>query len=179
METLHEQALTEKEHKAARVCEMERHTQAHLEQFQKDQVMQKQIDADEQKVHAQKLQVEAGKREAVEWDAALQHLEEQKVALLKLMKKRKDKADAEWDQWIQDGEEESLMEISMDMGEMDYTMVKEQGRFPKALSEGEEKAYSHLVMVEMNQIQWKYEVLMYLNSLIKGNKEAQQEGNEM
>ncbi len=66
-----EQALTEKEHKAASLCEIERHTQAQLEQFQKDQVMLKQIDTDEQKVRAQKLQVEAGEREAIEWDDAL------------------------------------------------------------------------------------------------------------
>ncbi len=61
-EILHEQALTEKEYKAARLHEIDRITQAHLEQFQKDQAMLKQIDADEQKVHAQKLQMEAGKR---------------------------------------------------------------------------------------------------------------------
>ncbi len=159
--------------------EIERHTQAHLEQFQKDQKMLRQIDADEQKVCTQKLQVEAGKREAVEWDATLMQLEEQKVALLELMKKRKDKADAERDQWIWDSEEESLVEISMDMGEMDYSAIEEQGQFLKDLSEGEEQAYSRLVMVETNQIQWKYKALTYLHSLIKGNKEAQQEGNEM
>ncbi len=166
-------------HQAARVREIERHTQAHLEQFQKDQVMLKQIEADEQKVHAQKLQVEAGKREAVEWDAALKQIQEQRATLLELMKKRKAKADAEFDQRVQDGEEEYVVEISMDTGEMDYTIVEEQGQLLKALSEGEEQAYSRLVMVEMNQIQWKYEALSYLNSLIKGNKEAQQEGNEM
>ncbi len=101
------------------------------------------------------------------------------IALLKLRKKRQHKADAEQDQRIQDGKEESRVEISMDTGDMDYSTIEEQGQLLKALSEGEEQAYSRLVTVEMNQIQWKYEVLSYLDSLIRVNKEVQQEGNEM
>ncbi len=169
----------EQECQAARLREIERHTEEHLEQFQKDQEMLKKIEADEQKVHTWKLQMEAGQREVLQWDKALKQIKAQKIALLKLMKKGQDKADAERDRWIRDGEEESRVEISMDTGETDYSTVEEQGQLPKALSEGEEQAYSHLVMVELNQIQWKYEVLSYLDSLMKGNKEAQQAGTKM
>ncbi len=69
-EILCKQALTDKECKVARLREIGGATQVHLEQYEKDQVMLKQIDADKQKVHTQKLQVEAGKREAVEWKNA-------------------------------------------------------------------------------------------------------------
>ncbi len=66
----------------------------------------------------------------------------------------------------------------METSALDYSIVEEQGQFPKALSEEEERVYGHLVTVEMNQIQWKYEALTYLNSLIKGNRSTQQEGDE-
>ncbi len=135
VEILHEQALTEKEHKAASLREIEGPTQAHLEQFQRDQELLKQIDADKQQLCTQKLQMEAGQREAIEWDATLKHLDEQKEALLELIKKRKAKPDAEQDKWIEEGEEESVVEITMDTGEMDYSMIEEQGQFLKALSE--------------------------------------------
>ncbi len=107
------QALTEKERKAVRLREISRATQVHLDQFEADQAMLKQIDPDEQKVRAQKLQMEAGKREAKEWEATLKRLDEQKEALVELMKKRKAKADVEQHQWIEEGEEESVVEITM------------------------------------------------------------------
>ncbi len=74
--------------------------------------------------------------------------------------------------------EESRVEISMDTGDMDYSVVVEQGQLPEALSEVEEQAYSCLVTVEMNQIQWKYEALSYLTSIIKGNQEVQERVDE-
>ncbi len=61
---------------------------------------------------------------------------------------------------------------------MDYSIVEEQGQFPKALSPEEEKVYSRLVSAEENHIQWRYEALTYLSSLITGNKKVQQEGEE-
>ncbi len=42
----------------------------------------------------------------------------------------------------------------------------------------EEQAYTSLVLVEMNQIQWKYEALSYLTSIIKGNQEVWDQGTE-
>ncbi len=66
----------------------------------------------------------------------------------------------------------------MDTDELDYSVVVEQGQLPEALSKVEEQAYSHLVMVEMNQIQWRYEALLYLTSIIKGNQEVQEQGHE-
>ncbi len=66
----------------------------------------------------------------------------------------------------------------MGTGDMDYSVVMEQGQLPEALSEVEEQACSHLVMVEMNQIQWRYEAPSYLTSIIKGNQEARERGDE-
>ncbi len=80
--------------------EIERHTKEHLEQFQKDQEMLRNIKIDEQKVQAAKLQVEAGQREAQECDKVLKQIQAQKMVLLKLMAKRKEKADEEQDRWI-------------------------------------------------------------------------------
>ncbi len=40
--------------------------------------MLRKIEADEQKVHTQKLQMEAGQREALKWDKALKQIEAQK-----------------------------------------------------------------------------------------------------
>ncbi len=67
----------------------------------------------------------------------------------------------------------------MDTGNMDYSIVVKQGRLPEALTDMEEQAYCHLVLVEMNQIQWKYEALSYLTLIIKGNQEAREQGTEM
>ncbi len=66
----------------------------------------------------------------------------------------------------------------MDTSGLDYSVVDEQGQFPKALMSEEEKVYAHLVSIEANQIQWRYEALTYLSSLIAGNKSMQQEGEE-
>ncbi len=122
--------------------------------------------------------MEAEQRETKETEATFRRLDEQKEQLLALMKKRKEIADAEWVKWIEAGEEESIVEITMETSTLDYSVVEEQGQFPKALSEEEERVYGRLVTVEMNQIQWKYEALTYLNSLTEGNRSAQQEGDE-
>ncbi len=67
----------------------------------------------------------------------------------------------------------------METSTLDYSIVEEQGQFPKLLTPEEERVYAHLVSIEANQIQWRYEALTYLSSLIAGNKRAQQEGEEM
>ncbi len=94
------------------------------------------------------------------------------------MKKRKEIADAEQAKQIEAGEEESRVDITMDTSGLDYSVIEEQGQFPKVLTPEEEKVYAHLVMVEVNQIQWRYEALTYLSSLIARNKSTQQEGEE-
>ncbi len=66
----------------------------------------------------------------------------------------------------------------MDTSAMEYSIIEEQGQFPKALSPEEERVYSHLVSIEANHIQWQYEALTYLSSLITGIKKVQQEGEE-
>ncbi len=106
-EALHDQAERDKERQAASLREIERHTEGHLEQFQKDQEMLRNIEIDEQKVRATKLQVEAGQREAQECDKVLEQIQAQKIALLEQMPKRKKKADEEWDRRIWAGEEKS------------------------------------------------------------------------
>ncbi len=52
------------------------------------------------------------------------------------------------------------------------------GQFPKVQTPEEERVYAHLGTVEMNQIQWRFEALTYLTSLIDGVKCAQTEGEE-
>ncbi len=66
----------------------------------------------------------------------------------------------------------------MDTSSLDYSIVEEQGQFPKAMAPEEEKVYAHLVSIEANQIQWRFEALTYLSSLITGNRSVQQEGEE-
>ncbi len=99
-------------------------------------------------------------------------LQEQKEAVWERLAKRKARMDVEWDQWIQAGEEESRVDIMVDMADLDHSIIAEQGRLPEALTPVDEQVYCHLVLVEMNQIQWKYEALSYLTSIIKGNQEA-------
>ncbi len=55
MDVKHEQALTEKECRAAKVRERDKLAQACLEQYDEDQEVLRQIEAQEQKLHAQKL----------------------------------------------------------------------------------------------------------------------------
>ncbi len=116
--------------------------------------------------------MEAGQREAQECDRALDQLQKQKEMLWEHLEKRKAALEAEWDQRIQAGEEESRVNINMDTSDMDHSIVAEQGWLPKAITDVEEQVYHCLVLVEMNQIQWKYEALSYLTSIIKGNQEA-------
>ncbi len=54
----------------------------------------------------------------------------------------------------------------------------EQGQLLDALQFVEEQVYSRLVSLETNDIQWRYEALSYLTSIIKGNQEAQEQGTE-
>ncbi len=60
----------------------------------------------------------------------------------------------------------------VDTTDMDYSTVTEQGRLLEALANVEEQTYCHFVLVETNQIQWKYEALSYLMSITKGNQEV-------
>ncbi len=70
------------------------------------------------------------------------------------------------------GEEESSVDITMDMTDLDYLIITEQGQLPVALQPVEEQVYAHLVMLEMNEIQWRYEALSHLTSIINGNQHA-------
>ncbi len=173
-----DRADREKEHQAVRLHELDRIAEEHMEQFQKDQEMLREIANDEQKVRAAKLLVEAGQREVQECNKALDMLQKQKEALWACLEKKKAEMEAEQDRWIQAGEEESRVDIMMDTSDMDCSIVAEQGQLPKAITAVEEQAYHHLVLVEMNQIQWKYEALSYLTSIIKGNQEAWDQGTE-
>ncbi len=96
MDIKHEQALVAKECKAAKLRKMDEITQACLEQYEEDQEALRRLEAQEHKVHAQKLQRAAEKREAVEEEMALQHLEVQKVQLLETLAKREKAIEAEW-----------------------------------------------------------------------------------
>ncbi len=128
------------------------------------------------KWHAQKLQKATEQREAEEEEIALQHLEAQKVWLLEVLDKRKKAVEVERIRQVEAGEEPSIVSITMDMSAMEYSIIEEQGQFPKALSPEEKKVYSCLVSVEANQIQWWYEALTYLSLLITRVKNVQKKG---
>ncbi len=81
-----------------------------------DQEVLRWLEAEEQKLYAQKLQKEAEKREADEMDVSLQRLADQKGWLLENMKRRKEIADVEWAKWVEAGEEESIVEINVFCG---------------------------------------------------------------
>ncbi len=73
MEIEHEQVPMAKECKAARLRQDHSGAQAHKD----DQEVLGWLEAEEQKLHAQKLQREAEKIDATEMEAALEHLAEQ------------------------------------------------------------------------------------------------------
>ncbi len=93
---------------------------------------------------------------------------------METLEKQKKVAEAEQVKRIQAGEEPSAVDTSA----LEYSIIEEQGQFPKALSPEEEKVYSRLVSIEVNHIQWRYEALTYLSLLIAGIKKAQQQGEE-
>ncbi len=71
-------------------------------------------------------------------------------------------------------EEQSLVEIEMETEEvedteMDMTII-EQGTLPKVSGWPEQQVYECLVTYELNPIQWRFEALLYLASIVKLNK---------
>ncbi len=52
--------------------------------------------------------------------------------------------------------------------EMDDTIV-EQGELPTANSKAEERTYQRLKTYESTELQWKYEALLYLLTVIRVN----------
>ncbi len=104
----------------------------------------------------------------------------------------KDQKDALWEcltnklaeltrQQSEEGEEESRVEITMEMSamemsELDATII-EQGKLLAADQPVEDKVYKRLAKVELNDIQWRYEVLSYLTSIIQINKEVCKRGD--
>ncbi len=83
--------------------------------------------------------------EAQKCEKALKMLQDQKEALWERLAQRIADASVERDRQIEAGEEESRVDIMMDMTDLDYSIVTEQGRLPLALQPVEEQAYSHLV----------------------------------
>ncbi len=65
----------------------------------------------------------------------------------------------------------------MDTSEMDSTII-EQGKLPAADQPVEDKVYKRLAKVELNDIQWRYEALSYLTSILQINKEACERGDK-
>ncbi len=57
--------------------------------------------------------------------------------------------------------------------ELDCSIVGEQGRFPAALHQAEKFAFSRLVQVEGNPIQWRHEAYSYRDSIVKGATQLQ------
>ncbi len=66
----------------------------------------------------------------------------------------------------------------MDTSEMDYLTVVEQGQLLAAIQPVENQVYSRLVSLKMKEIQWRYEALFYLTSILKANQEVRDQGHE-
>ncbi len=77
-----------------------------------------------------------------------------------------------------EGEEESTVDITMDTSEMDATII-EQGKLLEPAQMVEGRIYERLVRFEMNDIQWKFEALTYLISILQVNKWACDSGSKM
>ncbi len=80
-----------------------------------------------------------------------------------------------------EGKEESIVEITMEMEDVDAKMdttIVEQGTLPKARGWAEQQVYKRLVTFEMNPIQWRFEALSYLASIVEMNKQAHERGDE-
>ncbi len=79
-------------------------------------------------------------------------------------------------------DEPSTVEVMMEMEdvktEMDTTIAK-QGTLPKVQGAAEKQVYECLVTFELNPIQWRYEALSYLTTIVRLNRQAHESGNEM
>ncbi len=75
-------------------------------------------------------------------------------------------------QQVEEEEEESRVEITMETDdietEMDDTII-EQGVLPEANTKAEEQAYQRLKTCESTELQWRYEALLYLLTVIRVN----------
>ncbi len=160
------------------LCERDKIADAHLDQFFKDQEELQKIKSDEQKALAAQLQAVARSEEARKREETLKVLQDQKEVLWECLTQRVAEVGVKRDQRIEAGEEESRVDITMDTSKLDYLTVIEQGRLPAALQPVENQVYSHLVSLEMNEIQWRYEALSYMTSILKANQEACDQGNE-
>ncbi len=54
--------------------------------------------------------------------------------MLEVLDKWKKAAEAERIRWVKAGEEPSIVDIMMDTSAMEYSIIEEQGQFPKVLS---------------------------------------------
>ncbi len=77
----------------------------------------------------------------------------------------------------EEGEDEPRVDIMMDTSEMDSTIV-EQGKLLAAAQPVEDKVYKRLAKLELNDIQWRYEALSYLTSILHVNQEAHNSRDE-
>ncbi len=145
-------------------------------QFQRDQEEVDQIKAEETRLLAKKPWSKAGSEEACQYDIGLRMLQEQKNAVWKCLH---DQATAQ-DRELQEGKP-SIIEIMMEMDDVDTEMdttIIEQGVLPKVRGSIEQQVYDHLVTFELNPIQWRFEALSYLVSIVKVNRQVRERGEE-
>ncbi len=138
-----------------------------------------QIKAEDTRLHAVKAQSKAGSEEARQCDIGFDTLGIQRDVLWTRLYEQA----AEQEKQLQGnrGEEPSAVEITMEMDEIDTKMdttIVEQGKLPKADQTIEEQVYERLVKFEMNNIQWRYEALSYLVSILEVNQQARTTADE-
>ncbi len=181
VEADHERAVKEWERQAAYLRRRDKPNEAQMEQFFGDQKELGQIKAEEKRLQAVKMQAAVESEEARQCEIGIEVLKDQKNALWERLAEKL--AERKRQQQSEEGEEESRVEITMETSmmetsELDYSTVVEQGKLLAAVQPVEDKVYKCLVKLELNDIQWRYEALSYLTSILQVNKEAHNSGDE-
>ncbi len=146
-------------------------------QLSRDQIESDQIRVEEERLLAVKAQSAAHSEEAHQCDIGLEAVRQQKTTLWTHLQVCQQAEEAQRHR----EEEQSLVEIRMETDEIDIEMdmtIVEQRTLPKAGGSTEQEVYEHLVAFELNAIQWRFEALFYLATIVKRNKEAQERGDE-
>ncbi len=171
-----ERAKEEKEHQAEYLRARDDLAKTHLEQWAKDKKELDLLKVEELRLQRARTRALARTREAEQCNLGMAAMLEQKNDLYAHLKKRveeKKKAES-LAQAIQspvvegEDEAESTVEVMMETRdeEMDMTII-EMGKLWEANGQAEQLVYERLQSLEQSSIQFKFEVLSYLDSIVR------------
>ncbi len=128
---------------------------------------------------AAKIQSKSDSEETCQYEIGLDTLQQKRDVLWTHLQ---DQAFEQGRQLQGEGEQSSLVKVTMETEEidteMDMTVIK-QGILPEAPAQSlEVTIYECLVTFEPNDIQWQFEALSYLVSILETNKKARSSGDE-